>query len=73
MNIDIKLLQNRMKALQAEHRKGSQQLMRLQQQETDIRQTLLRIEGAIRVLEELLNPAQAEPSVTDETPIAAVQ
>jgi prefoldin subunit 5 len=53
----------RLKALEEELRKGSQMLAELDQRRADLRDTLLRISGAIQVLRELGGgeglPAQA--------------
>lgn len=47
-------MQERLAELRAEFEKGQQQLHLLDQQRAEIRDTLLRISGAIQVLEELL-------------------
>jgi prefoldin subunit 5 len=47
-------MQERLAELRAEFEKGQQQLHMLDQQRTELRDTLLRISGAIQVLEELL-------------------
>lgn len=71
MTIERKLLHTRLAALQNERSKGLQQLAGLQQKQAEVHQTLLRIEGAMQVLEELIN--QHQP-VTDPRPtVAAVQ
>jgi hypothetical protein len=44
----------RLEGLRAEFEKGQQHLARLDQQRNEVRDTLLRISGAIQVLEELL-------------------
>ena len=49
----------RLASLREEYRTGQNMLADLEAKELDVRQTLLRIEGAIQVLEELL---AAEPS-----------
>ncbi len=51
-------IDQRVATLRAEYEKGQQQLELLDRQRQDVRDTLLRIAGAIQVLEEL----QAEPS-----------
>jgi hypothetical protein len=43
----------RLKSLEEEYRKGQQVLMELDQQRAEVRDTLLRIAGAIQVLKEL--------------------
>jgi len=47
-------LEQRVSELRAEHQKGQQMLTELESQQAELRQTLLRISGAIQVLEELL-------------------
>jgi prefoldin subunit 5 len=53
-------VEQRVSELKAEQQKGQQMLAELEGREAELRQTLLRIAGAIQVLEELL--AAAEPS-----------
>ena len=53
-------LEQRVSELKAELQKGQQMLAELQAKEADLRQTLLRISGAIQVLEELLS-GEAQP------------
>ena len=53
-------LERRVSELKAEQQKGQQVLAELEGREAELRQTLLRITGAIQVLEELL--AEAEPT-----------
>lgn len=50
----------RLAQLRQEYEKGQQMLDSLRQQQAELEQTLLRISGAMQVLEELL--AQADPS-----------
>lgn len=47
-------MQERLAELRAEFEKGQQQLHLLDQQRAELRDTLLRISGAIQVLEELV-------------------
>jgi hypothetical protein len=49
-------LHARLEELRAEYRKGSDTLVSLKHQTTTVRATLLRISGAIQVLEELSAP-----------------
>jgi len=56
-------LERRVSELKAEQQKGQQMLAELESKQAELRQTLLRISGAIQVLEELL--ALAEPSPLD--------
>jgi hypothetical protein len=52
-------VEHRVSELKSEHKKGQQMLAELEAKEADLRQTLLRIAGAIQVLEELLAAAEA--------------
>ncbi|MCC4595923.1 hypothetical protein NRY95_10985 [Xanthomonas campestris pv. phormiicola] len=53
----------RIEELQANYQAGRTQLQRLQAQQDELQQTLLRISGAIQALEELLQePDAAAPS-----------
>ncbi|MBX2876559.1 MAG: hypothetical protein KTR30_30845 [Saprospiraceae bacterium] len=56
---------NRLKELQAEYQKGQQQLAALEKETTNIQTSLLRISGAIQVLEELLETSQ-QPAINQE-------
>ncbi len=47
----------RLAELQAEYQKGQEELRRLEMQQAQLQQTLLRISGAIQVLTELLASA----------------
>ncbi len=63
-------LLSRLQELRLEHANGSQQLAALDARRDDLRTTMLRIEGAIQVLEEELadNPEPAtEPIAVAET------
>jgi DNA repair exonuclease SbcCD ATPase subunit len=51
MNEDI---QNRLAALRDEYEKGRERLRELQRQQSQVEETLLRIEGAMTVLQEFL-------------------
>jgi len=56
------LLESRLTALKGEYDKGQAELQKLQGQLTSLQQTMLRISGAILILEELLaspTPLQA--------------
>jgi hypothetical protein len=55
-------LRHRLDELKAEFEKGQKQLQDLEAQATTVRQTLLRISGAIQVLEEELAKAGAPPN-----------
>jgi uncharacterized protein (DUF3084 family) len=56
-------LTTRLQQLREEEQKGLRLLADLQAQETDLRQKLLRISGAIQVLEELLQDQPPTPDV----------
>lgn len=56
-------IQDRLEALRREHASGLEALAELQRREQDLRATLLRISGAIQVLEELLGQPAAEDSL----------
>ena len=52
--------QSRLRELQREYDRGEQQLRELVQQEAALRETLLRIAGALQVLRELIAAENAE-------------
>ena len=52
-------LEHRLQALRAEYEAGQKMLADLQAKEANLRETLLRISGAIQVLDEELNKANA--------------
>jgi prefoldin subunit 5 len=69
-------VERRVDELKAERQKGQQLLAELEGREAELRQTLLRISGAIQVLEELLagaKPGEATllPPVSDVSPAYA--
>jgi uncharacterized coiled-coil protein SlyX len=57
-------LERRLRELQAEYKLGQTTLAELQTQQANLQQTLLRISGAIQVLEEELS--KADPSAHHE-------
>jgi hypothetical protein len=57
-------LEQRVGELKVEQQKGQQMLAELEGKEAELRQTLLRISGAIQVLEELLAGALPPPAMT---------
>lgn len=65
-------LEQRLQELKAEFEKGDNNLKELEAQAANVRQTLLRISGAIQVLEELLaeggQSAGRDGKVAGETP-----
>lgn len=50
-------IEQRLRALQQERERGTAMLAELDQQRTNLHQTVLRIEGAIQLCQELLNTA----------------
>ena len=55
-------LHTRLAKLKAEFEKGQKRLEELETETKHIRQTLLRISGAIQVLEEILAQTEGEPA-----------
>jgi hypothetical protein len=65
-------MEQRLSELRAEHQKGQQMLAETEAKAADLRQTLLRITGAIQVLEELLaDGAAAQNGAAPAAPAAA--
>ncbi|MFC4584930.1 hypothetical protein ACFO8L_02515 [Sphaerisporangium corydalis] len=62
------LLEKRVEALREEFHAGQEMLASLDAKRTDLQQTLLRISGAVQVLEELLQDPTTEPTPTSATP-----
>jgi septal ring factor EnvC (AmiA/AmiB activator) len=60
-------VQSRMRELQREYDRGEQQLRELVQQEAALRETLLRISGALQVLRELIAAENGENAENQET------
>ena len=58
-------VQARLAELRSEYEKGRQTLEDLEAQTTSVRSMLLRIAGAIQVLEEISAPPPADPSSAD--------
>ena len=63
-------IQSRIAVLKSEFETGQTKLQELELQQSRIRETLLRISGAIQVLEEMLdsNKAEEEPAPNDSVP-----
>lgn len=59
-------VQSRLDQLKAEYAAGQKVLVELEAKQSDLKATLLRISGAIQVLEEILNPA-AEAEQPEES------
>jgi len=55
-------LEARLKELKEEYRKGQGQLVALEQESANLKNTLLRISGAIQILQELLGDKASENS-----------
>ena len=60
-------LEKRLKELKDEYASGTQVMAELQKKESDLQATLLRISGAIQVLEEMLGRGSPEKSGTEST------
>jgi hypothetical protein len=63
-------LQARLEILKNEDRAGQARLRELEQQEISLRETLLRISGAIQVLEELLAAEKSSETADPEANIS---
>ena len=61
---------DRLRGLKEEYARGRQQLELLERQREEVRDTLLRISGAIQVLEEILGQNSTQ-SAADEHAVAA--
>lgn len=57
-------MHERLATLRSEHANGLEALAEIQRKEQELRATLLRISGAIQVLEELLREAEPAPLET---------
>jgi hypothetical protein len=55
-------MEARLAALKSEYDKGQTQLRQLESQSSSVRETMLRISGAIMVLQELLSPSEPRTS-----------
>jgi hypothetical protein len=60
----------RFATLRSEYNKGHQRLTELRREEAEVRETLLRIEGAMMVLEELLGPEAARSIEQNENALS---
>jgi predicted nuclease with TOPRIM domain len=61
-------LQQRLETLKAEFESGQKVLAELEAKQTNVRETLLRISGAIQVLEEMLASEQGSEETVDVEP-----
>ena len=60
-------LEARLKELKDEYQKGQGQLLALEQETANLKTTMIRISGAIQVLEELLGEKGSETSIPEYT------
>ena len=71
-----KILEQRLNELRMEFEAGQKMLVDLENQQTNLRNTLLRISGAVQVLEELIasedNIGETPEKIIQETGITAV-
>lgn len=65
-------LQQRLQSLKTEYAAGQKMLADLETQQANLRDTLLRISGAIQVLEETLNETPPDLPTNDEVSIEAI-
>lgn len=61
----------RLAELRAEYETGQKRLQELMAQEVTVRETMLRISGAIQVLQELIGESPPEPADATDPPAAA--
>lgn len=66
-------MEQRLTALKSEFESGQKMLADLQARQTGLRETLLRISGAIQVLEELARDEEPEDTATSSEDTAARQ
>ena len=64
-------VQQRLQDLQQEYQHGQTRLHELEQEAAQLRDTLLRISGAIQVLEEVISSATAPPAHEAAQPAAS--
>jgi hypothetical protein len=64
------IVEDRLQQLRNEFQKGQQEMARLDRQRQELRDTMLRISGAIRVLEELT--AQGNQAASEEAALSSV-
>jgi len=67
------ILEARLKELKEEYQKGQGQLLALEQETANLRNTMIRISGAIQVLEELLNDRVSENSIPVQSGLDAAE
>lgn len=61
-------IEQRLAALKAEFESGQKMLRELEAKQANLKQTVLRISGAIQVLEELLEETEAEATAEEPEP-----
>jgi predicted nuclease with TOPRIM domain len=61
-------LEQRLQALKTEYEAGQKMLADLEAKQANLQGTLLRISGAIQVLEEILNNAEPNTAVNPDVP-----
>lgn len=66
-------IEARLKELKEEYQKGQEQLIALEQETTNLGNTMLRISGAIQVLEELIGDDASENSNDINTDLEKVK
>lgn len=71
MIITTQAVEQRQEELQAEIAKGHQQLEALEQRRLEIEQTMLRLSGAVQVLNELLDTSAPSEVVSGSNRLAA--
>lgn len=54
-------IQRRLSSLRSEYERGQERLRELRKEEIELRETLLRIEGAVTVLQEFIPPLSNAP------------
>jgi predicted nuclease with TOPRIM domain len=59
-------IQTRLEVLKTEFETGQARLRELEMQQSHLRETLLRISGAIQVLEEMFQPAKLDEEATPQ-------
>ncbi|GCL50241.1 hypothetical protein NIES3804_18080 [Microcystis aeruginosa NIES-3804] len=65
-------IKERIQQLKAEYESGQKMLADLETQESNLRTTMLRISGAIQVLEELLAKAEEEENLDDAKKVEVI-
>ncbi len=66
------MISERLRELQEEFQRGRDEMSRLDQRRSELQAVLLRISGAIQVLEELSTKARSEGETIRPAPLSAV-